>query len=478
MCPAMIDTHAHIDTDHFTPDRSQVLERARGAGVQAVIIPAITIENTDVAAALVGQYPWVYRAVGIHPHHAQEVSTAALARVEESSTAERVVAIGEIGLDYYYDFATPENQKRVFREQLRIAKRVGLPVIVHNREADEDVLAIIADEQDGTLRGVLHCFSSSIAVLEHALALGMHVSFTGNVTFRRWAHDDVLRSVPEGRFMLETDSPYMTPEPHRGQRNEPAFVKLIAECIAKVRSTTVEHIVAKTTETAQMLFRLTLALLLAVTTAPLAWAQSSEAEHDTADYEHPYPRFIGVGGLVGPNTIVETQTLLSLNRTQPLSYEGIPAFGAMAVWEITDRWMLEGAYIFSENRKVVYDPVNNPFGQQNPDRYQFVELGMRYLFNPYSRVVFYGFLGGASSWVSWDGKPYSAPRLCATPGIGLFINIPTSVGMFVPGGEWRLNFLLAEDERFVTMGNGERYKAQISTFFSIPRFTLLYFPRW
>jgi hypothetical protein len=208
------------------------------------------------------------------------------------------------------------------------------------------------------------------------------------------------------------------------------------------------------------------------------WAQPASVGTDTLEYEHPYPRTIGVGGVVGPNTIVETQTLLATNRTQPLSYEGIPAFGATAVWEFADRWMLEAAYLFSENRKVVYDPVNNPFGQQNPDRYQFLELGVRYLFNPYSRVVFYGFMGGASSWVSRDGKPYSAPRMCVTPGIGLFVNIPTSIGMFVPGGEWRLNFLLADEERFILIGNGERYKAQISTFFSIPRFTLLYFPTW
>jgi TatD DNase family protein len=473
----MIDTHAHIDTEQFDADRTLVLDRARAAGVEAIIIPAIRIEQTAVAEQLAEHHRWIKRAVGIHPHHAQDASPRALNRVEEATSDDSVVAVGEIGLDYYYDTAPVDVQQRVFREQLRIAKRTGLPVIIHNRDADEDVLRIIEQEQDGTLRGVLHCFSSSLAVLERALELGMHVSFTGNVTFRRWAHDDVLRTVSDGRFMIETDSPYMTPEPHRGRRNEPALVRLIAERLATVRSTTVEHIVATTSTTARMLFRLALAFMLALGLVP-TWAQPAAVESDTLEYEHPYPRTIGVGGVVGPNTIVETQTLLATNRTQPLSYEGIPAFGATAVWEFADRWMLEAAYLFSENRKVVYDPVNNPFGQQNPDRYQFLELGVRYLFNPYSRVVFYGFMGGASSWVSRDGKPYSAPRMCVTPGIGLFVNIPTSIGMFVPGGEWRLNFLLADEERFILIGNGERYKAQISTFFSIPRFTLLYFPTW
>ncbi|MCX8051952.1 MAG: TatD family hydrolase [Chlorobi bacterium] len=476
----MIDTHAHLDTEQFDADRYEVIRRAQQSGVEAIVIPAITIERTETAERLVGEFPWVYRAVGIHPHHARQATTASLDLVERSADAERVVAIGEIGLDYYYDFATPDEQQRIFREQIRIAKRAGLPIIVHNRDADGDVLGIIEEEQDGTLRGVLHCFSSGLDVLQRALALGMHVSFTGNVTFRRWTHDDVLRAVPDGRFMLETDSPYMTPVPHRGQRNEPALVRYVAERLAAVRSTTFDHIVMTTTETAKRLFRLAATVALALVALVLsAMPAAAKSEEDTVEYVHPYPRLVGFGGLVGPNTIVETQTLLALGgRTQPLSYEGIPAFGAMAVWEFADRWMLEAAYVFSENRKVVYDPVTNPFGQQNPDRYHFFEAGVRYLFNPYSRVVFYGFLGGAASWVSRDGGPLSAPRACITPGIGLFINIPTPIGMFVPGGEWRLNFLLSEEERFVVMGNGERYKANISTFFSIPRFTLLYFPTW
>lgn len=474
----MIDTHAHLDAEQFDNDRDAVLQRAHQAGVEAVIIPAITIERTAVAEMLASTYPMVYRAVGIHPHYAREVTWSVLARVEESASAEKVVAIGEIGLDYYYDFAEPQKQQAIFREQLRIAKRTGLPVIIHNRDADEDLLRILEQEQDGTLRGVLHCFSSSLAVLRRALELGMYVSFTGNITFRRWTNDEVLRAVPDGRFMIETDSPYMTPEPHRGKRNEPAYVRYVAERLATVRSISFDDLVMITRQNAQQLFRLAVILVAVFLGTVTTTDAASEAEEDSVEYVHPYPRWIGIGGLVGPNTIVETQTLLALNRTQPLSYEGVPAFGAMVVWEFADRFMLEAAYVYSENRKVLYDPLTNPFGQQNPDRYQFFELALRYLFNPYSRVVFYGLFGGAAHWVSRDGGPYSAPSLCLTPGIGLFINIPTSFGMFVPGGEWRLNFLMTTETRFVVMGNGERYKAEISTFFSIPRFTLLYFPQW
>lgn len=476
----MIDTHAHLDAEQFDADRDAVLQRAQQAGVEAVIIPAITIQHTSVADMLASEYPMVYRAVGIHPHHARGVTPSELTRVEKSATAEKVVAIGEIGLDYYYEFAEPEEQQMVFREQLRIAKRTGLPAIIHNRDADADVLRILEEEQDGTLHGVLHCFSSSLVVLHRALELGMHVSFTGNITFRRWTDDEVLRAVPDGRFMIETDSPYMTPEPHRGKRNEPAFIRYVAERLAAVRSISLDELIMTTRHSAQQLFRLSVTLVAVywgiLCTSLTTYA--SDVEEDSVEYVHPYPRTIGIGALVGPNTIVETQTLLALNRTQPLSYEGIPAYGAMSVLEFADRLMLEAAFVYSENRKVLYDPLTNPFGQQNPDRYQFIELGMRYLFNPYSRVVFYGLFGGATNWVSRDGGPYSAPRLCLTPGIGLFINIPTSFGMVVPGGEWRLNFLIATETRFVVMGNGERYKAEISTFFSIPRFTLLYFPQW
>jgi len=477
----MIDTHAHVDVSAFDDDRIEVLKRARTAGVEAIIIPAITIEQTAIAEQLVTEFPWIYRAVGIHPHYASSATVSQLEFVENQSSAPNVVAIGEIGLDYYYDYASPEQQRYAFREQLRIAKRTGLPVIVHNREADNDILELLEQEQDGTLRGVLHCFSSPPHVLERALQLGFHVSFTGNITFRRWSNDDILRMVPFDRFMIETDSPYMTPEPYRGKRNEPAFVRFVAERLAAIRQTTFEDIVMSTTRTAKRLFNLAMISTILVLMTAASVAQSShEEESDTGEFEyiHPYPRSVGFGGLVGPNTIVETQTLKALNRTQPLSFEGIPAYGMLVVWELTDRLMIEAAYAYSLNRKVVYDPQTNPFGQANPDSYHFLEIGARWMLNPYSRVVFYGFGGVGSVWISRDGSPLSAPKLCVTPGLGLFVNIPTPIGMLAPGGEWRLNFMLADEQRFVTMANGERYMATISTFFSIPRFTLLYFPRW
>lgn len=466
----MIDTHAHIDTEQFDADREEVLQRARDAGVEAIIVPAITIDRTAVAERLVAENEWIYRAVGIHPHHAREADGQRLARVEAAAADYHVVAIGEIGLDYYYDFATPDEQKEVFREQLRIAKRAGLPVIIHNRDADEDVLRILDQEQDGSLRGVLHCFSSSQQVLERALALGMYVSFTGNITFPRWSGNDVLRAVPDGRFLLETDSPYMTPVPYRGKRNEPAYVRLVAQRLAEVRSTTVDAIVMHTTRAARELFRLVVVLLIGLVAVARAQRPTEAAE----EFVHPFPRSIGIGGIVGLNTLVETQTRIESNITRPISYEGLPAFGAEAVWEFADRWMFDVAYLYSINRKV----LDYPYFQEHPDYYQFLEAGVRYLVNPYSRVVFYGFLGASSMWVSRNGGPYSAPRLSIAPGVGLFGNVETPIGIISPGLEWRLSFLTGTEDRFVREGNGEWYKYRISTFVSIPRITLLVFPRF
>jgi TatD DNase family protein len=184
----MIDTHAHLDLPVFDSDRAEVLARAQEAGVEAIIMPAISPEGFPKERGLVEESPLLYRAVGIHPHAAAEADTAALAAVEREAEYPRVVAIGEIGLDYYYaDGAEPRQQQWLFCEQLRIAKRCGLPVIIHNRKAGADVLRILEEEQDGSLRGVLHCFSEDAEMLHRALQLGFCVSFTGNITYPKRA---------------------------------------------------------------------------------------------------------------------------------------------------------------------------------------------------------------------------------------------------------------------------------------------------
>ena len=252
----MIDTHAHLDNKQFDDDRYATLQRALDAGITKIIIPSIHPDNFDAVHRLADTYEPIFRGVGVHPHHAHEATHKIYDTMEKQSDDEKVVAIGEIGIDYYYDFSPKETQKTVFREQLRIAKRTGLPAIIHNREADDDVMGIIEEEQDGTLNGVLHCFSSDIDVLQRALALGMLVSFTGNITYKKSVLGEVVLHTPLDKMMIETDAPYMAPVPHRGKRNEPAFVVETARTIAGLKQTGIEEIAQITSSNFRRLFRL------------------------------------------------------------------------------------------------------------------------------------------------------------------------------------------------------------------------------
>ncbi len=259
----MIDTHCHLNAEQFTEDRREVLLRAEERGVRTVIIPAIEPKHFDGLLQLMHEQATLssvrlYCGIGIHPHHAHEAREEDFERIEAildpATRIESIVAVGECGLDYYYDFAPRDVQKDVFRRQLRYAKQFQLPVIIHNRESDEDVLHLIEEEQDGRLRGVLHCFSSDRAVLDRALALGMMVSFTGNITYKKSTLSDVVAHLPLTHCMIETDAPYMSPVPYRGKRNEPSYVYHVAEKIAEIRGLSTDDVIAHTTRNAMHFF--------------------------------------------------------------------------------------------------------------------------------------------------------------------------------------------------------------------------------
>jgi TatD DNase family protein len=487
----MIDSHCHIDTSAFDEDRADVLERAWQAGVQALVIPSIEPAGFDALQELVDSDERIYRGIGIHPHNTASVSAHDMSRVEKGVEQTRVVAIGEIGLDYYYDFSPREVQQDIFRRQLRIAKQCSLPVIVHNRDSDADIIRILSEEQDGTLRGVLHCFSSGLDVLQQAMDVGFHVSFTGNVTFKKSTLQEVVQAVPHHRFMIETDSPYITPEPHRGKRNEPSFVRFVAQKIAEIRSQTTEEVIAMTSATARTLFRLTTVLVLLSTAM---FAQTDADEPDTTEIDefyHPYAKTLGFGPVFATNTIVEAQT--DSATTTSFSYEGVFSYGGAISYMFSDRFIAQAAYVYSNNTKVVRGP-NNPLGQQYPDKHQTLELGAKYLWNPYSRVVFYLMGGGCLIRSDYDGgdgvrddslsqgslepvfgRTKTVSGVCV--GLGLFAHIKTPIGLIVPGGEWRIDFFLASEDRLLYKGPNKRVEANVSTFFSLPRFTLMWYPK-
>ena len=254
----LIDTHAHLDEDAFTLDLDEVVGRAAAAGVVAIVTIGTTAESSRRAVELAGRYERVYAAVGIQPNYVAEAKPGDWEKIEELARAPKVVAFGETGLDRYWDYAPIELQRDYFDRHLELARRLDLPFVVHCREAEDDVVAqLSAAAERGPLRGVMHSFAGSRGTAEACLELGLHVSFSGMLTYRK---SDELRqtaaAIPLGRLLVETDSPYLAPIPLRGKRNEPANVKLTATTLAEALGISQEMVGEQTTRNARELFRI------------------------------------------------------------------------------------------------------------------------------------------------------------------------------------------------------------------------------
>jgi TatD DNase family protein len=257
-----VDSHAHIDGEEYDADRDEVLERAREAGVCAILNVGTGDPHSGTlerAVEVAEKYEGVYAAVGVHPHDARLFDDEAAGRiqrlVEQSS---RVIAWGEIGLDYHYDHSPRDVQREVFTRQLRLAREAELPVIIHSREADDETVNILRDEWQGVAQGgVMHCFGGGRAIMESVVELGFMISFAGNITFKKAENlRDVSRHVPLERLLIETDCPYLTPVPYRGKRNEPARVVEVARCLAELHQVTTEEMGRLTTENFERFFSL------------------------------------------------------------------------------------------------------------------------------------------------------------------------------------------------------------------------------
>jgi len=259
----LIDSHCHLADAAFDSDRGAVLSRARAAGVEAIVVVADGVSTARACLALCegrtarsDSTPQLAATAGIHPHNASAFDDGAAAALERLLGNPGVVAVGETGLDYHYDRSPRERQREAFAWHLAQAAALGKPVIVHSREADEDTARLIADAPP-RLTGVLHCFSAGPAVLEAALARGLSVSWSGMITFRNWGNARALEAVPDGSLLVETDAPYLAPVPHRGKRNEPAFVAATAARLAELRGVTAERMADLTAANARRLFGLT-----------------------------------------------------------------------------------------------------------------------------------------------------------------------------------------------------------------------------
>jgi TatD DNase family protein len=262
-----IDSHAHLDVSNYDADRAEVIDRARQAGVEMILEICgsdIAKGSLDVGLKLAEEYPFIYAAVGAHPHEASLYDEALERKLLAMSGHEKVIGWGEIGLDYHYDYSPRDAQRRVFRRQLRLALERRLPAIIHTREAEDDTIQILredwAEAGGDAVGGVIHCFTGTQRLADGAIEMGFHISFSGVLTFKNAADlREVARSVPMERLLVETDCPYLAPLPHRGKRNEPAFVRETAAKLAELQGVGVEDIARATGGNFKRLFNVAVA---------------------------------------------------------------------------------------------------------------------------------------------------------------------------------------------------------------------------
>lgn len=251
----LFDTHAHYYEPQYKDDLDETLERARENGVGLILTASSDVASSIENVTLSQNYDMLYAAVGVHPHDVIDLNNNIISALTDFASYPKVVAIGEIGLDYYYDNSPREAQKIWFAKQISLARNVKKPIIVHDRDAHEDTLNLLKSENAKDVGGVLHCFSGSIEMAREVMGLGFMISIAGPVTFRNANRLlDIVKYVPDDMLLIETDSPYLTPEPHRGERNESAYVRLVAEKIAKIRKKSPEYIADITTSNAKRLF--------------------------------------------------------------------------------------------------------------------------------------------------------------------------------------------------------------------------------
>ncbi|WP_394239429.1 TatD family hydrolase [Niallia oryzisoli] len=251
----LFDTHVHLNAEQFEEDLAEVIDRALQAGVERMLVVGFDRPTIQRAMELVEAYDFLYACVGWHPVDAIDMTDEDLLWIEELSAHPKVVALGEMGLDYHWDKSPKDVQQDVFRRQIQLAKRVKLPIVIHNREATSDIMTILKEEGADEVGGIMHCFSGSAETALECIKLNFLISLGGPVTFKNAKKPkEVAKVVPLEKLLIETDCPYLAPHPNRGKRNEPAYVRLVAEQIAELKEISVEEVERITTENAKKLF--------------------------------------------------------------------------------------------------------------------------------------------------------------------------------------------------------------------------------
>ena len=252
-----IDTHVHLNADQYDEDVTEVIERAKDSKVEKMVVIGFDRKTIKRALELAERYEFIYAAVGWHPVDAIDCTEEDLQWIEELAAHPKVVGIGETGLDYHWDKSPKDVQQKVFRQQIQLAKKVRLPIIIHNREATEDILRILKEEKADEVGGVMHCFSGSVETAQESIKMNFMISLGGPVTFKNAKKPkEVAEAVSLDHLMIETDAPYLAPHPYRGKRNEPSYVPLVAEEIARLKGISVEEVAQATTRNAEEFFNL------------------------------------------------------------------------------------------------------------------------------------------------------------------------------------------------------------------------------
>ncbi|MDN5710124.1 MAG: TatD family hydrolase [Planococcus sp. (in: firmicutes)] len=252
-----IDTHVHLNADQYDEDLKEVIDRALNSKVEKMVVIGFDRKTIKRAIELAEQYDFIYAVVGWHPVDAIDCTDEDLEWIEQLAAHEKVVGIGETGLDYHWDKSPRDIQQQVFRKQIQLAKRVKLPIIIHNREATEDVLTILREEDAQQVGGVMHCFGGSVETAQESIKMNFMISLGGPVTFKNAKKPkEVAAEIPLEHLMIETDAPYLAPHPYRGKRNEPSYVPLVAEEIARLKELPVETVAEATTENAKRFYKL------------------------------------------------------------------------------------------------------------------------------------------------------------------------------------------------------------------------------
>ncbi|WP_064091137.1 TatD family hydrolase [Rossellomorea aquimaris] len=253
----LFDTHVHLNAEQFNEDLEEVMSRAKEAGVENMVVVGFDRPTITRAMELVEQYEFLYASVGWHPVDAIDMTDEDLIWIEELASHPKVVALGEMGLDYHWDKSPKEVQKEVFKKQIHLAKKVKLPIIIHNREATQDIVDILREEGAEEVGGIMHCFSGSSEIAQECVEMNFYISLGGPVTFKNAVKPkEVAKDIPIEKLLIETDCPYLAPHPNRGKRNEPAYVKLVAEQIADLKEMTIEEVGKITTDNAKKLFNI------------------------------------------------------------------------------------------------------------------------------------------------------------------------------------------------------------------------------